>query len=55
MVVPLRRGLDKAERVVIAGCSAGAIAVMHHIDRLAALFPAHTTVVGLPDSGYGGG
>ena len=45
------RGLDDATEVIVGGCSAGAMAVFLHLDRIAGLLPK-ARVGGLSDSGY---
>jgi hypothetical protein len=46
------RGLDKATDVVLAGCSAGAIALYAHIDAMRQRLPSSARVVGFADSGF---
>jgi len=49
----LRRfGIGDATDVVVAGCSAGALAVLLNIDRIARLLPASARIRGLSDAGY---
>mmetsp|Transcript_21927 Transcript_21927/g.39421 ORF Transcript_21927/g.39421 Transcript_21927/m.39421 type:complete len:388 (-) Transcript_21927:21-1184(-) len=45
------QGLEKATHVVLSGHSAGAMAVLIHIDQIATRFPATTQVRGLVDAG----
>lgn len=46
----LSRGLAEADELVYSGCSAGALTAYLHLDYIAALLPARTTVVGLADA-----
>lgn len=47
-----RYGIDEASDVVLAGCSAGALAVLLNIDTITRLLPASARVKGLSDAGY---
>lgn len=47
-----RFGLAHATDVVVAGCSAGGLAVLLNIDRIRSLLPADARVRGLSDAGY---
>ncbi len=47
-----RHGIGGASDVVLAGCSAGALAVLLNIDIVTRLLPASARVKGLSDAGY---
>lgn len=48
-----RKGLNSATDIVIAGCSAGALSVILHIDYIKENFlPNNAKIVALPDSGF---
>jgi hypothetical protein len=47
-----RFGIDHASDVVIAGCSAGGLAVLLNIDRVRRLLPASARVRALSDAGF---
>ncbi len=47
-----RFGINEASDVVVAGCSAGGLAVLLNIDRIRPLLPATARVRGLADAGY---
>lgn len=55
-VLAERHGLDRAEKVMLAGCSAGATATIFHADRVGArvakLAPALRTYAAVPASGF---
>ena len=52
-ILDLRRfGMNHATDVVIAGCSAGGLAVLLNIDRIRLLLPASARVRGLSDAGF---
>ena len=44
--------MNHATDVVIAGCSAGGLAVLLNIDRIRLLLPASARVRGLSDAGF---
>ncbi|PVH35787.1 hypothetical protein PAHAL_7G279400 [Panicum hallii] len=46
------RGMNKAQNVLLSGCSAGGLAAILHCDRFHDLFPATTKVKCFSDAGY---
>ncbi|XP_078155720.1 pectin acetylesterase 9-like [Carex rostrata] len=46
------KGLNRAEKVLLSGCSAGGLAVFHHCDQLAQLLPEVKTIKCLSDAGF---
>lgn len=48
----LRHGLDRATEVVLTGISAGGLATLVHLDRLASRLPTGCRVRGLPIDGF---